>query len=127
MDPNVAGQVLTMMETVVETEAGTGTRASVPHYRVAGKTGTSRKAAAGGYSDRQYVAVFAGVAPVTNPRLCVVVLLDDPSGRQYYGGQVAAPLGGDVLKAALRLFDVPPDDAAGDILRAGEEPPEAAG
>lgn len=124
LDANVADQVLAMMETVVEDEAGTGNRARVPHYRVAGKTGTSRKAMAGGYSSSQYVSVFAGVAPVSDPRICVVVLVDDPSGKQYYGGQVAAPLGGDVLKAALRLFDVPPDDAAGEVLTAdagGEE------
>jgi cell division protein FtsI (penicillin-binding protein 3) len=124
MDANVADQVLAMMETVVENEAGTGNRARVPHYRVAGKTGTSRKAMAGGYSSSQYVSVFTGVAPVSDPRICVVVLVDDPSGKQYYGGQVAAPLGGDVLKAALRLFDVPPDDAAGEVLTAdagGEE------
>lgn len=118
LDPNVADQILTMMETVVEDDAGTGKRARVPHYRVAGKTGTSRKAMAGGYSSSKYVSVFAGTAPVSDPRICVVVLVDDPSGKQYYGGQVAAPLGGDVLKAALRLFDVPPDDAAGEVLTA---------
>lgn len=123
LDANVADQVLTMMETVVEDDAGTGNRARVSHYRVAGKTGTSRKAVGGGYSSSQYVSVFTGVAPVSDPRICVVVLVDDPSGKQYYGGQVAAPLGGDVLKAALRLFDVPPDDAAGEVLTAdaGEE------
>lgn len=118
LDANVADQVLTMMETVVEDDAGTGNRARVPHYRVAGKTGTSRKAVAGGYSSSQYVSVFTGVAPASDPRVCVVVLVDDPSGKQYYGGQVAAPLGGQVLKAALRLFDVPPDDAAGEVLTA---------
>ncbi len=52
----------------------------------------------------------------------MVVLLDDTAGEEYYGGQVAAPLGGEVLKAALRLLDVPPDDAAGEVLRARSGP-----
>lgn len=109
MDPGVAGQVMSMMETVVASDAGTGNAARIAHYRVAGKTGTSRKAGADGYSEREYVAVFAGLAPVSDPRLCVVVLIDDPRGHEYYGGLVAAPLFAEVMRAALRLFSVPPD------------------
>jgi cell division protein FtsI (penicillin-binding protein 3) len=97
-----------MLETVTGPE-GTGQGARVEGYRVAGKTGTSRKATAGGYGDR-YVASFAGFAPVSDPELVAVVVINDPSGEAYYGGQVAAPLFSDVMAAGLRLFNVPPDD-----------------
>jgi len=118
MDAGTAHKVLSMMETVVRDDEGTGNLARIPHYRVAGKTGTSRKADAGGYSDNKYVSVFAGVAPVSNPRICVVVLINDPRGKEYYGGLVAAPLFQNVMKAALRLFSVPPDDVPDSVITA---------
>jgi len=108
IDPALAGELRTMLETVTE-EPGTGTRARVAGYRIAGKTGTSRKVGAGGYSDR-YVASFAGFAPVSRPRLAAVVVVQDPSGEAYYGGQVAAPLFARVMESALRLHNVPPDE-----------------
>ncbi|NBB92911.1 MAG: penicillin-binding protein 2 [Gammaproteobacteria bacterium] len=108
LDPELARQLASMLETVTGPE-GTGQAARVEGYRVAGKTGTSRKAAAGGYGDR-YVASFAGFAPVSDPRLAAVVVVNDPSGDHYYGGQVAAPLFSSVMAAGLRLFNVPPDD-----------------
>ncbi|HSH27630.1 MAG TPA: penicillin-binding transpeptidase domain-containing protein, partial [Wenzhouxiangella sp.] len=108
LDPALADQLVGMLETVTGPE-GTGQAARVEGYRVAGKTGTSRKASAGGYGDR-YVASFAGFAPVSSPELVVVVVVNDPSGDEYYGGQVAAPLFADVMAAGLRLFNVPPDD-----------------
>jgi len=108
LDPNLARKLASMLETVTGPE-GTGQEARVEGYRVAGKTGTSRKASAGGYGDR-YVASFAGFAPVSDPQLAAVVVLNDPSGEHYYGGQVAAPLFSDVMAAGLRLFNVPPDD-----------------
>lgn len=108
LDPALANQLAGMLETVTGPE-GTGQGARVEGYRVAGKTGTSRKASAGGYGDR-YVASFAGFAPVSDPELVVVVVINDPSGDHYYGGQVAAPLFSDVMAAGLRLFNVPPDD-----------------
>ncbi len=108
VDPTIAAQLKAMMETVT-TGGGTGTRAAVPHYRVAGKTGTSRKASAQGYNDR-YVATFAGFAPASSPRVVVVVSVNDPSSEQYYGGQIAAPTFRTVMEGALRLLDVPPDD-----------------
>jgi cell division protein FtsI (penicillin-binding protein 3) len=95
-----------MLEQVV-TE-GTGGKAMIHGYRVAGKTGTARKFANGQYEDR-YVAVFGGVAPASNPRLAAVVIIDDPAAGQYYGGDVAAPLFSAVVGGALRLMGVAPD------------------
>ena len=79
-----------MLETVTGPE-GTGKLARVENYRVSGKTGTSRKASASGYASR-YIASFAGFAPSSDPRLVCIVVINDPSGSQYYGGLVAAPL-----------------------------------
>jgi len=107
VDPVLAHNLAAMMETVIE-PGGTGTRAAIPGYRVAGKTGTSRKAGAGGYNDR-YVASFTGFAPASRPRLAATVVINDPSGEAYYGGQVAAPVFARVMDAGLRLFNVPPD------------------
>jgi len=108
LDPGLAQELRGMLETVTGPE-GTGQGGRVEGYRVAGKTGTSRKAGAGGYGDR-YVASFAGFAPASDPRLAVVVVVNDPAGEEYYGGQVAAPLFSRVMAAGLRLFNVPPDD-----------------
>lgn len=100
--------VLEMMEHVV-LEGGTAPKARVPGYRVAGKTGTSKKAVAGGYGD-DYVNTFAGIAPVSNPRLAVVVLINEPGGDLYYGGDTAAPVFAEVMSGALQLLNVAPDD-----------------
>lgn len=108
LDPDLAWQLAVMLETVTGPE-GTGSRARVEGYRVAGKTGTSRKAAAGSYGDR-YIGSFVGFAPVSDPELVVAVIINDPDGETFYGGQVAAPLFSEVMAAGLRLFDVPPDD-----------------
>ncbi len=89
---------------------GTGRLAQVPGYRIAGKTGTIRKSTYGGYSDNSHVSVFAGMAPLSKPRLVMVVVINQPSGDQYYGGQVAAPVFGSVIADALRLLNIPPDD-----------------
>ncbi|AKS42732.1 peptidoglycan D,D-transpeptidase FtsI family protein [Wenzhouxiangella marina] len=107
LDPVLARQLALMMETVTQ-PGGTGTRAAIPGYRVAGKTGTSRKAGGGGYNDR-YVASFTGFAPASRPRLAATVVINDPGGEEYYGGQVAAPVFARVMDAGLRLFNVPPD------------------
>src|SRR5690606_27560026 len=78
-------------------------------YRVAGKTGTSLKAENGGYSAHKYMAVFGGVVPASRPKLAAVVVIDEPSGSQHYGGQVSAPVFANVMAGALRLLGVPPD------------------
>ncbi len=122
VDPRLAGQMLGMLEMVIS-PAGTGHRAAVAHYRVAGKTGTSRKASASGYSNR-YVATFAGIAPASNPRVVVVVSINDPATQEYYGGQVAAPVFRVIMEGALRLLDIPPDDLLDQrfLATAGREP-----
>ena len=110
LDPVIAGQVLHMMQTVTE-PGGTATQAAILGYHVAGKTGTSRKASAGGYS-RRYIGYFAGLVPVDKPRFAMVVAINDPdpSRKGYYGGLVAAPVFRTVMEGALRLMDVSPDN-----------------
>jgi len=97
-----------MLEEVVR-PGGTGTKASVAGYHVAGKTGTAWKFAAGGYSQDKYLSIFAGFAPANDPRLAVVVVIDEPKGELYYGSDVAAPVFGEVMAESLRLLAVPPD------------------
>lgn len=103
-------QVLHMMESVLQ-EGGSAQKASVPGYRVAGKTGTSRKANANGYGE-EYVNIFAGVAPVSDPQLAVVILINEPKGELYYAGHTAAPVFAKVMAASLQMLNVPPDDKA---------------
>ena len=109
MSPEISKQVLHMMESVVK-PGGTGTQAAIPGYHVAGKTGTARIAGKEGYKIKRYVASFAGIAPASNPRLVVAVVINEPSKVSYYGGRVAAPLFAKVMEAALRILDVEPDD-----------------
>lgn len=103
-----AHEVARMMEMAVG-PGGTAPRAAVPGYRVAGKTGTAHKAEAGGYAESKYVSSFVGFGPVSAPRFIVAVMLDEPSGARYYGGDVSAPVFSSVMGAALRLYAVPPD------------------
>jgi cell division protein FtsI (penicillin-binding protein 3) len=103
-----AGAVRRMLEEVVR-PGGTGTKAAVTGYRIAGKTGTAWKFAAGGYSEDKYISIFAGLAPASDPRLAAVVVIDEPSGELYYGSDVAAPVFADVMSESLRLLAVPPD------------------
>ena len=110
IDAEVAEAVLGMMEQVVG-PGGTARKAAIPGYRVAGKTGTSKKSAVGGYADDRYLSVFAGLVPVSEPRFAAIVILDEPSGDAYYGGDVAAPVLSVVMREALRLFAVAPDDS----------------
>ncbi|WP_126453502.1 peptidoglycan D,D-transpeptidase FtsI family protein [Sulfuriflexus mobilis] len=108
MDEDVAIQVRHMLERVVE-PGGTATRAAVPGYRVAGKTGTVRKSGIGGYVEERYLSLFAGLAPVSHPRLVMVVMVNEPSNGDYYGGVVAAPVFANVMAGALRLLNIAPD------------------
>ncbi len=109
MTDKVARQLISMLEAATG-EKGTGGAARVPGYRVAGKTGTVRKSGVGGYAEDSYLSLFAGLVPASNPRLAMVVVIDDPRGDDYYGGLVAAPVFGRVMSGALRLLDVAPDD-----------------
>ena len=109
MSPRTAVAVRTMLEEVV-TREGTALRASVPGFRVAGKTGTVKKAMGRrGYASAQHSAVFAGMAPASAPRLVMVVMVDEPSAGEYYGGTVAAPVFSSVMEGALRLLNIVPD------------------
>ena len=102
-----ARQVRAMLELAV-LPGGTAPKAQIPGYRVAGKTGTAHKLEGGSYADR-YVAVFVGFAPVSDPRLVVAVMIDEPSAGQYYGGEVAAPVFAQVMAGSLRTLGVAPD------------------
>ena len=97
-----------MLEEVVR-PGGTGTKAAIDGYRIAGKTGTAWKFASGGYSEDKYISIFAGLAPASDPRLATVVIIDEPGGELYYGSDVAAPVFADVMAESLRLLAVAPD------------------
>lgn len=103
-----------MLELAVK-PGGTAPLAQVAGYRVAGKTGTAHKLEGGTYVDR-YVATFVGFAPVSNPRLVVAVMIDEPSNGQYYGGQVAAPVFSKVTGAALHALNVPNDAPLDNVI-----------
>jgi cell division protein FtsI (penicillin-binding protein 3) len=106
--PDTAVAVRRMLEEVVR-PGGTGTKAAVAGYSIAGKTGTAWKFAAGGYSEDKYISIFAGLAPASDPRLAAVVVIDEPAGELYYGSDVAAPVFADVMSESLRLLAIPPD------------------
>ena len=103
----IAKEVIKMLETVSEF-GGTGTRAQIPGYTVAGKTGTAYIADAKGYNKDKYIADFVGIAPATKPRFVVVVVIRNPH-RQHYAGVVAAPVFAHVMGGALRMMGVAPD------------------
>jgi cell division protein FtsI (penicillin-binding protein 3) len=92
------------------TAGGTGSKASMAAYSVAGKTGTVRKVGEDGYEDTRHMAFFAGITPAVNPRLVGVVMINDPKGKGYGGGAIAAPVFSRIMAAALRLLNVPPDE-----------------
>lgn len=109
-EPHIANQILAMLEKVVQ-PGGTGRRAAIQGYRVAGKTGTVHKLSRqDGYESGDYLATFAGIAPVSNPRLVAVIVIDSPKGQEYFGGEVAAPVFSRVVGQALRILNVPPDN-----------------
>ncbi len=108
MDKDIAVQIRQMLERVVQ-PGGTATRAAVAGYRVAGKTGTVRKSGVGGYVEDRYLSLFAGLAPVSRPRLVMVVMINEPTEDGYYGGVVAAPVFSNVMAGALRLLNIAPD------------------
>jgi cell division protein FtsI (penicillin-binding protein 3) len=107
-----------MLEMVV-LPGGTAPKAQVAGYRVAGKTGTAHKLEDGAYANK-YVASFVGFAPASNPRLVIAVMIDEPSGGQYYGGSVAAPVFSSVMGTALRLLGVPTDAPVSNVLLPAE-------
>lgn len=105
----VAEQMLRILESVT-LAGGTGGRARVHGYRVGGKTGTVRKPVPGGYSEDRYLSLFAGIAPISSPRLVIAVMVDEPRGKKYYGGDVAAPVFAEIAGGSLRVLGIAPDD-----------------
>jgi len=105
---HTAADLTAMLEAVVSPD-GTGYRAAVRNFHVAGKTGTTQKAGVGGYDADRHGAVFAGFVPATDPRLVVVVMIDEPQGAAYHGGDIAAPVFANIVSGALRVLAVPPD------------------
>ncbi len=110
MPVSVAKDMTRMLETVTQ-KGGTGTRAKVAGYRVGGKTGTSHKVGKQGYQDSEYSAIFAGIAPISDPRFVLVVVIDQPQGQEYYGGEVAAPAFARIMEGALRTLQIAPDQS----------------
>jgi len=110
MSPETAHAVMEMMRSVLE-PGGSGTRARIPGYQVVGKSGTTRKLGPNGYLADSHRSVFAGLVPASKPKFVMVVMIDDPKGKEYYGGAVAAPIFAKVMAGALRFFAVPPDAA----------------
>jgi cell division protein FtsI (penicillin-binding protein 3) len=120
--PQVGRELRLMMEGTTQ-PGGTATRAQVPGYRVGGKTGTANKLEGGRYTSK-YVASFVGIAPISNPRLVVAVMIDEPSGGAYYGGLVAAPVFSRITEGALRSLGVAPDAPLAP-LKVARKPSEA--
>lgn len=109
--PDTARAVRKMLELVTQ-PGGTAPQAQVLGYRVAGKTGTAHKLLDGEYAPNLYVGSFVGMAPASNPRLIIAVMIDQPSDGNYYGGTIAAPVFSRVMAGALRMLGVPPDAPA---------------
>jgi cell division protein FtsI (penicillin-binding protein 3) len=118
-----AREVRTMLEMAAGPN-GTAPKAQVPGYRVAGKTGTAHKLVGGQYANK-YVSSFVGFAPVSDPRIIVAVMVDEPSNGMHYGGQVAAPIFSSVVANALRALNVPPDSSVTDIIIPASEVKES--
>jgi cell division protein FtsI (penicillin-binding protein 3) len=111
-----AREMRAMLEMAVQ-PGGTAPKAQVPGYRVGGKTGTAQKLDGGAYAHK-YVSAFVGFAPISDPRLIVAVMIDEPSTGVYYGGEVAAPVFSTVMGGALRTLGVVPDDTLKPLLMA---------
>ncbi len=122
MSAKTATTVRTMLEGVV-TREGTAIKASIPGFRVAGKTGTVKKSGSHGYTDSLYMSLFTGIAPASKPRLVMVVMIDEPSAGEYYGGAVAAPVFSSVMEGALRLLNIAPDEPASPLMAGRQDEP----
>lgn len=121
IEPDISHTVMEMLRSVVEDEGGGGVRARVPGYHVAGKSGTAKKqAASGGYTKDSYRSLFAGVGPVSEPRIAVAVVIDEPREGGFYGGVVAAPVFSRVMAGSLRLLNVRPDNLAQQVVKQGQ-------
>lgn len=120
---STARDVRGMLELVTQ-PGGTAPRAQILGYRVAGKTGTAHKLGPGGYQPDKYVSSFVGMAPASNPRLIMAVMIDEPSNGKHFGGTVAAPVFSNVMAGALRMLAIPQDAPNDNIVIPPEEAPE---
>ena len=123
LSAKTARQMREMLELVVQ-PGGTAPKAQVVGYRVAGKTGTAQKVENGVYADGRYVSSFVGMAPASNPRLIIAVMIDEPSAGIYYGGAVAAPVFSKVMEGSLRLLAVPQDAPTNNVVIPPANAPE---
>ena len=115
ISPKTAAEMRVMLESVVG-PGGTAARAQVAGYRVGGKTGTAQKFLNGHYSQTKYIGSFAGIAPMSNPRFIIAVMVDEPTGAIHTGGGVAAPTFAALATNALRAANVPPDSSVTEII-----------
>ncbi|MFA7216262.1 MAG: penicillin-binding transpeptidase domain-containing protein, partial [Bacillota bacterium] len=128
ISPQTARTEMQILETVVS--EGTGSNAYVPGFRVAGKTGTAQKVVDGRYVQGKYVASFLGIAPADDPRVVVLVVIDEPDPANYYGGQIAAPVVGNILSDTLRYLKVQPrytEEEAERLIQEKVEVPDVGG
>lgn len=125
--PEVAKNLQVMLQQVIEAPRGVF-RAQVPGYHVSGKSGTARKASVGtkGYTENAYRSTFAGFAPSTNPRIAMMVVIDEPSKGGYFGGLVSAPVFSKVMAGSLRLMNITPDNLPPPVDPAAAQPQTAA-
>jgi cell division protein FtsI (penicillin-binding protein 3) len=125
--PEVAKNLQVMLQQVIEAPRGVF-RAQVPGYHVSGKSGTARKASVGtkGYTENAYRSMFAGFAPSTNPRIAMMVVIDEPSKGGYFGGLVSAPVFSKVMAGSLRLMNITPDNLPLPVDPAAAQPQTAA-
>jgi cell division protein FtsI (penicillin-binding protein 3) len=111
LSASISAQVKEMLETVVDPRRGGSAReARVPFFKVAGKTGTAHVVGERGYEANLHNSLFAGMIPASDPKIVVVIVINEPKGDEHYGGQVAAPVFSRVASGAMRLLNVPPDD-----------------
>ncbi|MDA8561548.1 penicillin-binding transpeptidase domain-containing protein [Gammaproteobacteria bacterium] len=109
MKADVAKQMLDLLESVISEKKGTGKSARVDGYRVAGKTGTARIVGVHGYEKNRHISSFVGIAPVSNPKYIIAVVVRDPQGKKYFGGDVSAPIFKKIMESALHLANIKPD------------------
>ena len=109
ISPPITKKLINMMERVVSSE-GTGRKAAITGYRVAGKTGTAKKVSGKGYEEGHYRSTFAGIIPASSPKLVAIITIDDPKSGEYSGGDVAAPIFSRVMESVVRLLNIPPDN-----------------
>jgi cell division protein FtsI (penicillin-binding protein 3) len=108
LDDALAGRLLSMLEGVVRD--GTGELARVPGYRTAGKTGTAQRAVGGSFDDEHHISWFAGLMPLPDPRIAIVVTVEDPMETDFWASTVAAPVFAEIAEAAACLLDVAPTE-----------------